>query len=219
MMEWERPYMVECVDALCIDSSSDVLEVGFGCGYSANRIQEKGPRSHTIIECAEAVLERLRAWAADKPTVRIVDGTWQTRLPDLDVFDCIFFDDYGIPGRADREMERCPKPEYREVYAETLDLHGGSHFEAFTTLALRWHARQGSRLSGFVMRRVPASVDGVEVHYKDMEVAPPEHCNYFFSPKAVVPLFVKAGSALSDQDCSTSAGSQRTSSGRSSASM
>jgi len=29
----------------------DVLEIGFGCGYSASRIQSFKPRSHTIIEC------------------------------------------------------------------------------------------------------------------------------------------------------------------------
>lgn len=29
----------------------DVLEIGFGCGYSASRIQRFQPRSHTIIEC------------------------------------------------------------------------------------------------------------------------------------------------------------------------
>lgn len=28
------------------------------------------PRSHTIIECSDVVLERLRLWAADKPSVR-----------------------------------------------------------------------------------------------------------------------------------------------------
>ena len=44
------------------------------------------------------MLERLKLWAADKPSVRIVEGTWQRRLADLGVFDRIFFDDYGDPG-------------------------------------------------------------------------------------------------------------------------
>ena len=70
MMAWERPYMVRCIDALQITESDSVLEVGFGCGYSADRIQAARPRQHTIIECAEPVLVRLRAWAAERPSVR-----------------------------------------------------------------------------------------------------------------------------------------------------
>jgi len=70
MMEWERPYMVACVNALKIDDTCDVLEVkhncddpfchgdarqrltplstqiGFGCAYSAERIQYHKPRYH-----------------------------------------------------------------------------------------------------------------------------------------------------------------------------
>ena len=44
MMEWERPYMVACVNALAINESSDVLEIGFGCAYSATRIQHFKPK-------------------------------------------------------------------------------------------------------------------------------------------------------------------------------
>ena len=39
MSQWERPYMEKCADELEITSLHDVLEVGFGCGYSAERIQ------------------------------------------------------------------------------------------------------------------------------------------------------------------------------------
>lgn len=217
MMEWEKPYMEECVDELRIDGACDVLEVGFGCAYSANRIQEAGPRSHTIIECSDSVLERLRLWAADKPNVRIVEGTWQAQLPDLGLFDCIFFDDYGLPGRAEREMQRCPNTEYRSQYNETLEEEGGTHFEAFMNIALRWHGHEGTRMSGFMMHKLPEGgpeAEGVEVHYRYVNVAPPEHCNYFFSKRAVVPLFVKRSNlALEEHDLehdlerSTSAGS------------
>ena len=98
MMAWERPYMVRCIDALQITETDSVLEVGFGCGYSADRIQAARPRQHTIIECAEPVLVRLRAWAAERPSVVVVEGTWQATLPDLGKFDAIFFDDFGAPG-------------------------------------------------------------------------------------------------------------------------
>jgi hypothetical protein len=91
MMEWERPYMVACVNALDIDGTCDVLEVGFGCGYSADRIQGFRPRSHTIIECAAPVLTKLHKWAEGKPSVRVVEGTWQAMIQTLGAFDCVFF--------------------------------------------------------------------------------------------------------------------------------
>mmetsp|Transcript_7069 Transcript_7069/g.20078 ORF Transcript_7069/g.20078 Transcript_7069/m.20078 type:complete len:457 (+) Transcript_7069:113-1483(+) len=201
MMKWEKPYMEECVRDLAIDSTCDVLEVGFGCGFSAERIQQERPRTHTIIECSEPVLRRLHAWAADKPSVRVVEGTWQATLQDLGVFDCIFFDDWGEPGLAEREMARCTRSEYRQEYDRAFDHEGGSHFEGFVRIALTWHARKGTRLSGFMMRRVEDLEDiDVESNYRYTPVAPPEHCNYFFSDRALVPLFRKLAPARHHQD-------------------
>ena len=64
---WEKPYMEACVDALGITGEDSVLEIGFGCGFSADHIHSKSPRSHTIVECSPVVLECLRKWAEDKP--------------------------------------------------------------------------------------------------------------------------------------------------------
>ena len=44
MMEWEKPYMEAIIDE--IKPTGDVLEIGFGCGYSATRIQHYNPKSH-----------------------------------------------------------------------------------------------------------------------------------------------------------------------------
>ena len=38
MMEWEKPYMEACIDEL--HPKGDVLEIGFGMGYSATQIQK-----------------------------------------------------------------------------------------------------------------------------------------------------------------------------------
>ncbi|MBI2743059.1 MAG: class I SAM-dependent methyltransferase [Chlamydiales bacterium] len=94
MMEWERPYMEACIDAL--KPSGDVLEIGFGCGYSAKRIQDYKPKSHTIIEYHPVVAERARKWAENYPNVKIVEDTWQNALDKLGAFDAIFFDDYPL---------------------------------------------------------------------------------------------------------------------------
>ena len=94
MMQWEKPYMQACIDAL--QPFGAVLEVGFGCGYSATHIQTYRPKSHTIIEYHPTVAERARQWAKDYQGVTIIEETWQNALGSLGVFDCIFFDDYPL---------------------------------------------------------------------------------------------------------------------------
>ena len=92
MMEWEKPYMKAIVDRL--DPKGDVLEVGFGMGYSADEIQKHDISSHTIIESDPVVLEKLKEWSTkQKHKVIIVEGSWQDKLKYLGKFDSIFFDD------------------------------------------------------------------------------------------------------------------------------
>lgn len=146
MMEWERPYMVRCVNELAITPLDRVLEIGFGCGYSAARIQHFSPRSHTIVECAAAPLAKLRAFAAEHESVEVVHATWQAALPGLGVFDAIFFDDFGCPEMAE-VMESCADPRYQAVYAQAR-----SHFHAFVEMVLTWHSRPGTRISGYIVQ-------------------------------------------------------------------
>jgi len=186
MMEWEKEWMQRCADDLKITPECDVLEVGFGCAYSANRIQEANPRSHTIIECSEAVLKKLDAWAADKPNVRVVRGTWQSQLPKLGTFDRIFFDDYGEPGRSDQEMRNCPDEKYITAYEEA-----DSHFQAFLNIVMQWHSKEGTRFSGYVISPPKIDRDDVDVSFERIPVAPPSHCDYFYATQAVVPVFEK----------------------------
>ncbi|KAL1530626.1 hypothetical protein AB1Y20_001526 [Prymnesium parvum] len=196
MMPWERPYMVRCVDALEIDSSSAVLEVGFGCGYSAERIQRYHPRVHCIIECADVVLERLRPWAAVRPGVEVHAGTWQRVLPSLGVFDRIFFDDFGAPGLAEAEMQQCGNEAYRLRY-----MAARSHMHAFLDIVLEWHARPGTRVSGY-LSGTPVSLERSDTRYvcQRMPVRPPAHCHYFDDTVATVPLWIKESSAPAAKD-------------------
>ena len=108
MMEWERPYMEACIDAL--EPHGDVLEIGFGCGYSATHIQKFPIKSHTIIEYHPVVMEKARAWAKDKPNVRLIEDTWQNALPSLGSFDTIFFDDYPLESESEvKELKKSKK--------------------------------------------------------------------------------------------------------------
>lgn len=79
-----------------VAGDSDILEIGFGCGYSADRIQELSPRSHTVVEPDPVVLDKLRKWAGTRTGVTVVEGFWQTALPALGQFDAVFFDDFPV---------------------------------------------------------------------------------------------------------------------------
>ena len=94
MMEWEKLYMDTLVQKL--NPSGDVLEIGFGLGYSATAIQRYNIKSHTIIEADPEVLKRLRIWADEqKHPVNIIEGSWQKKLPKVTgLFDSFFLDDY-----------------------------------------------------------------------------------------------------------------------------
>ena len=103
MMEWEKEYMEECINNL--NPSGDILEIGFGMAYSADKIQSfDSVTSHTIIECNPTVLEKLEEYKKDHPNVKIVPGRWQDMLQTCDVFDGIFFDDYIAEERIDNNI-------------------------------------------------------------------------------------------------------------------
>ena len=92
MMQWEKPYMDAIIENL--SPMGDVLEIGFGLGYSANKIQSFNINSHTIIENNPVVFEILKKWALkQKNKVNIIFGNWQEVLPNLkEKYDSIFFE-------------------------------------------------------------------------------------------------------------------------------
>ena len=96
MMEWEKPYMEASIDVL--QPTGHVLEVGFGCGYSATQIMKYNPKSYTVIECDPAVIKKAKEWAKNYPTIpiNIVEGYWQEKLHTLGCFDEIYFDDFPL---------------------------------------------------------------------------------------------------------------------------
>jgi amino acid adenylation domain-containing protein len=95
MQDWETPLMKAMAD-IVTESRGDILEVGFGMGISASYIQERGPRSHTIIECNRDVMRAFTDWRrqySDRD-IRLVEGTWQEVVDHVGPFDGVFFDTY-----------------------------------------------------------------------------------------------------------------------------
>ena len=100
MMAWEKPYMEKCIEYL--DPSGSVLEIGFGLGYSAEKLCSYPHVSeYTVIECCPQVwakFESFKEQMSEKyPHVKInlIKGRWEDVLSETNIFDSIFFDDYN----------------------------------------------------------------------------------------------------------------------------
>ena len=94
MMDWEDIVMKKSADYVC-QNGGDILEIGFGMGISANYIQANSINSHTIIENHPQIIEKAKAWAADKPNVTIVENDWHSVKDSLSTYDGIFYDTFG----------------------------------------------------------------------------------------------------------------------------
>ena len=99
MMDWEDIVMKKSADYVC-QNGGDILEIGFGMGIAANYIQANSINSHTIVENHPQIIEKAKAWAADKPNVIIIEDDWNTvkdrrRKICLATYDGIFYDTFG----------------------------------------------------------------------------------------------------------------------------
>ncbi|CEG37509.1 Guanidinoacetate methyltransferase and related proteins [Plasmopara halstedii] len=177
MMQWERHYMELCVDALSIRPTDRVLEIGFGLAYSSTHIQKFHPRTHTIIECDLETLRRAQEFAKRHCGVKVVAGTWQQCLPTLDIFDCVFFDDYPLP-----ELEQINN----RIREETAS-GKRSRWHDFLDVALK-HCTGGARISGYLAREVALQRPGCQVKVTRVKVDVPENCSYFPYKEALVPV-------------------------------
>ena len=97
MEDWQIPVMEAMAD-IVTETPGDVLEVGFGRGISADFIQQRGVKSHTIIECNNNIMESLNNWRASKPDqdIRLLHGMWQDLDDQLQTYDGVFFHTYPL---------------------------------------------------------------------------------------------------------------------------
>jgi protein arginine N-methyltransferase 2 len=87
--------ITEIYSHVVCQNGGDVLDVGFGMGFSANKMSELAD-TYTCIEINPQIYERALEWAKDKPNVEILFGNWIDIIPTLDKkFDGIFFDTHN----------------------------------------------------------------------------------------------------------------------------
>jgi len=97
MEDWQIPLMQSMVDEVAF-MDTDILEIGFGRGVSADMIQEKKVANHTIIECNTHVIDRFNQWKENwqGKNISMVTGLWQDVIDDLTIYDAIFFHTYPL---------------------------------------------------------------------------------------------------------------------------
>ena len=176
MMEWEKPYMEACIDKL--QPKGDVLEIGFGMGYSATQIQKYKPKSHTIIEMNPIVIKRLKEWSKDYDNIIIVEGTWQEKIQGLGTFDEIFFDDYPL-----KEPENnFEKKLLAERFFLFLDMCLYSHTNTNAKFSAYIHNPEGT----FKERMNENLYYSYEEYFMDIDL--PDNCNYYRDNKGIIPI-------------------------------
>ena len=191
MMEWEKPYMEAIIDM--IKPSGHVLEIGFGCGYSATQIQKYNPQSHTIIECDTNVIKRARLWAENYKNVDIIENTWQKSLHTLGNYDFIFLDDYPLNMHEDVSADNL-----RDITLQA------NRFYMFIDICLDWHMNEGAILSAYLQGSTTKFednhfkrliIDNPKVSYAEklMDIDVPANCNYFKGTRAIIPIIKRTG--------------------------
>jgi guanidinoacetate N-methyltransferase len=176
MMEWEKPYMETCIDKL--QPKGDVLEIGFGMGYSATQIQKYKPKSHTIIEMDSMVIKRLKEWSKDYDNIIIIEGTWQSQMKNLGTFDEIFFDDF--PLKEPKDM--LEKKVINDRVMMFLDICRYNHSKPNTKVSAYTHDPEGI----FKQRMNENPYYSYEEYFMDINL--PDNCNYYRDNKGIIPI-------------------------------
>ena len=171
MMEWEKPYMEKCIQAL--KPKGKVLEIGFGMGYSASEILKHDIDSYTVIECSPVVWEKFEKWRSSQRTdieINLIKGRWEDVISVSGTYDSIFFDDYchsvGDINRFFKFIEICLK----------YTLHVGANVGFYST----------------------KNIDEVEgdffiVSNNEFTIDVPPKCNYARGNKMYIPIITKTG--------------------------
>ena len=166
MMEWEKPYMEACIDKL--NPYGRVLEMGFGLGYSANRIQTyENVKEHVIIECSPVVWKKMEPFLEKYPKAKLEKGRWQDILAELGKFDCIFFDD-----TADQVTER-------------LNLNQVD----FIKEVLLYNTNIGARLVFYCDKHLILEKTNISLEIEEYKIVIPSNCKY--ANKLYIPLIKK----------------------------
>lgn len=167
MMAWEKPYMEALIDKLDIKPEHDVLEIGFGLGYSAEAIQYYKPKSHTVVEIDEAVIAKIRELDWTK-NITVQHGAWQDLIKEdaktysrLKKYDRIFFDDFPM--------------------SEGIDSDSLHRLLEFVDRVMQFHCKTGAKISFYLENTLHDIIAKSKKYRYDEDrvfVHVPKNCRY-----------------------------------------
>ena len=154
-------------------------------GISASFIQEGCPRSHSIIECNDDVINAFTEWKQKYPArdIRLLQGRWQEVVESLQAYDGVFFDTYPT-SEEEFEQSVINSINFAEAFipAAAKLLRPGGVFTYYTN-EIDSFSRRHQRLllrhfSSFTLSIVRSLV-------------PPEDCHYWWADSMAVVKAVK----------------------------
>jgi len=176
MMEWEKPYMEKCIEYLA--PSGSVLEIGFGLGYSADRLCSN-PLVHTysVIECCPTVWTKFEEFKDRMKILRpelelnVIKGRWQDVMCECGVYDCIFFDDYN-----------------GEQGVESTNRFNKFLYE----LMVNNHTKMGSKIGCYSTFSLSyTNIKCIRCDIYDYEITIPDYCKYAKGNKMYIPIMIQ----------------------------
>ena len=97
VMDSSSKGLTEMYSHIVCQNKGDVLDIGFGMGFSANKMSELAD-SYTCIEINPQIYKKALEWAKERPNVNIIFGDWIDIIPQLGLkYDGIFMDTHKDP--------------------------------------------------------------------------------------------------------------------------
>ena len=186
MMEWEKPYMEKCIEYL--DPFGSVLEIGFGLGYSANKLcSYQNVTSYTVVECCPEVWKQFESFKENMKITRpdlkvnVIKGRWEDVLCEGGLFDSVFFDDYN-----------------GSVSSESVN-----RFNKFLyNLLINGHTRIGSKICCYSTGDTEYLISCLHQQSYEYEIDIPDYCNYAKGNKMYIPIITQTSECNNDKTIS-----------------
>lgn len=185
MEDWQIPLM-EAMANIVGAKGGDILEIGFGRGVSADLVQGHRPKSHTVVECNDSVVERFHRWREKYPErdIRLLHGRWQDLTDQFERYDGVLFHTYPL-----NEEERFEHASRSVTFA--------AHFFATAAQVLNgggvftYLSNEIDSLSRAHQRALLEHFEGITIQLVSLEL-PPDVRDAWWSPSMVTVRATKA---------------------------
>ena len=169
MMPWEKEYMEFCIEKL--EPHGDVLEIGFGLGYSATYIcSNSNVKSYTVIESSPKIWKDVEEFKNKFPNLEInlVKGRWEEMLSECGKYDCVFWD--PLSGYETKEENK-------------------NRWLIFLSDFHKFNSKVGSKIAMYCDNPTKHNFIEFECENYEFDVDIPKDCNYAKGDKMYVLLF------------------------------